>query len=645
MANTSIVLAVLVIASVIHLGTAHAETAVSALTADQANYLAELQSQAREKLLSTSRVWHLLLHYQSNLLGGFASQADGAPFFLASTGRTNPQAELNATLAKFFTDEPVGKTAQQAQCAFPDRYQWLKRQLAFDPARLPERRCERLEHWLAEINPASATFIFASAYMNNPSSMFGHTLLRIDQRGHAPETTILDYVINYAASTDTDNAALYAILGVTGGFKGFFSTTPYYIKIQEYNDMENRDLWEYHLSFDNAQINRMLLHAWALGNTYFNYYYFKENCSYQLLSLLEFADPSLHLTDHFPVWTLPSDTARLIEAQPGLVTSVTFRPSAFNKIQYTLTLLTPDERRLFDQLRDSTAPIQSEAFRRLTVRQQAALLDLASDYVEYRQMADPALHEQLAPRQQTLLAARSELKIPSEPVEIPSTTGPPETGHDSIRMGVASGLQDREFFEEISFRAGYHDLLDNPEGYLSTAQIQVLGLRLRYYNTTRRFRFKDFTLLNILSLSPITGLSAMPSWTINASYGAVKEQSCDNCNAADLGGGAGAAVETARFMPAVLYAFAVLDVNAGNAYEPSYRIGGGGSAGLLADLTQRWKANLTVTYLSYPLGDRSSDFRSSLEQNLTLSRNLALRLDLTRRDAQDEAMLTIHFYF
>jgi hypothetical protein len=645
MANTSIVLAILVLSCALSFGSAHAETAVTALTADQANYLAELESQARVKQLSASRDWRLLLHYHSNLLGGFTSQADGPAFFLAPNGNTNPQAELSATLEKFFSDELVGKTAQQAQCAFPDRYQWLKQQLAFDPARLPERRCERLERWLAEINPASATFIFASAYMNNPSSMFGHTLLRIDQPGQTPETSILAYVINYAASTDTDNAALYAILGVTGGFKGFFSTTPYYIKIQEYNDMENRDLWEYHLSFDNAQINRMLLHAWALGNTYFNYYYFKENCSYQLLSLLEVADPSLHLTDHFPVWTLPSDTARLIAAQPGLVTSVTFRPSAFNKIQYTLTLLTPDERRLFDQLRDSVVPIHSEAFRGLTIRQQAALLDLASDYVEYRQMADPALHEQLAPRQQTLLAARSELKIPSEPVETPPTTGPPETGHDSMRMGVASGLQDREFFEEISFRAGYHDLLDNPEGYLSTAQIQALGLRLRYYNTTRRFRIKDFTLLNILSLSPITVLSAMPSWTINASVGAVKEQSCDNCNAADLGGGAGAAFETSRFVHAVLYALAVLDVNAGNAYEPAYRIGGGGTTGLLVDLASRWKANVTVTYLSYPVGDRSSDFRSSLEQNLTLTRNLALRLDLNRRYAQDEAMLTVHYYF
>lgn len=630
------------------LGASGIAAASPPLPPDQAAYLDGLVSQARVKQLSAARDWHLLLHYQSNLLGGFTSRADGASFFLAPSGKTNPQAELDATLEKFFTDELVGKTAQHAQCAFPDRYQWLKEQLAFDPASLPERRCERLERWLHEINPASATFIFASAYMNNPSSMFGHTLLRIDQPGQTPETGILAYVINYAADADTDNPALYALRGTYGGLKGFFSTTPYYIKIREYSDMENRDLWEYRLSFNEDQIKRLLLHAWALGNTYFNYYYFKENCSYYLLSLLEIADPSLRLTDHFTLWTLPSDTVRLIAAQPGLVTSVTYRPSAFNKLRRELALLHPQERPLFDQFRHDTAPLQLAAYRRLTVRQQAALLDLASDYLEYRLMddpSDPSLRATLAPRQHALLAARSTLKVRSEPVETPPTTGPPETGHASIRAGVASGLQDREFFEEVSVRPGYHDLLDNADGYLSTAQIQVLGLRLRYYNTTHRFRIKEFTLLNILALSPISVLSAVPSWTINASFDAVKEQTCDNCNSVNFNAGPGAAVETVLLVHTVWYAFVTADANAGNAYEHHNRVGGGASAGLLADLTRRWKANLTVTYLSYPLGERSSDFRSSLEQRLTLSRNLALRLDLNRQFAQDEAMLTLHYYF
>src|SRR5439155_965886 len=100
---------------------------------------------------------------------------------------------------------------------------------------------------------------------------------------------------------------------------GYFSTIPYYLKVQEYRDIENRDIWEYRLNFSDGQIRRMLMHAWELGNASFDYYFFKENCSYHLLSLLEVADPSLSLTDRFLFWTVPADTVRLITQQPVLV--------------------------------------------------------------------------------------------------------------------------------------------------------------------------------------------------------------------------------------------------------------------------------------------------------------------------------------
>jgi hypothetical protein len=645
MANTRHVLAILFFAMAIVGAPGDAPGAAPELSPDQQTYLSELVSQARLKQLSTSRNWNLLLHYKPSLLGGVVSQADGPAFFLSPNGKTNPESELETTIEKFFTDEPVGKTAQQAQCAFPARYEWLKKQLHFDPARLPERTCERLERWLDEIDPAGVTLIFPSAYMNNPSSMFGHTLLRIDQRGQTPETRILAYVINYAADVDTDNAFLYGVRGLTGGFKGYFSIMPYYLKVREYSDMDNRDIWEYRLNLNDAQIRRLLLHAWELGNTWFDYYYFKENCSYHLLTLLEIADPSLHLIDHFWVWTIPVNTVRLITEQPGLVADTTFRPSAVGKIQQKRTLLKADERRLLAHLINDSASSRSETFRQLPVQRQSFLLDLASDYVQYREAEHPDKRAALEPQQRALLTARSELKIPSQKVTVPSPTGPPETGHATARAGVGFGLLDNETFEELSVRAGYHDLLDDDRGYLPTAQIEAFGLQLRHYNTTDRNRVKEFTLLNILSLSPIDTLFVSPSWKINASFGAVKEHVCDNCNAVNFNTGAGGAIEMKRPAHTVLYAFAEADANYGNALERNHQIGGGGTVGLLADLTRRWKIQLIATYLSFPLGERDSDFRSSLEQNVTLSKNVALRLELSRRDAQDEAMVTLHYYF
>lgn len=91
---------------------------------------------------------------------------------------------------------------------------------------------------------------------------------------------------------------------------------------------------------------------------------------------------------------------------------------------------------------------------------------------------------------------------------------------------------------------------------------------------------------------------------------------------------------------------AELDANLSQAYAQHHRAGGGGSAGVLADLTERWKVLLSVTYLRFPLGDRSDTFRAAFHQRYTLQKDLAVRLELTHRDPQDnEALLLLHGYF
>jgi hypothetical protein len=74
---------------------------------------------------------------------------------------------------------------------------------------------------------------------------------------------------------------------------------PYYLKVREYSDLENRDIWEYELNLTPEEIDRLLMHAWELGPIHFDYYFFDENCAYHLLGLLEAARPDLTLTEGF----------------------------------------------------------------------------------------------------------------------------------------------------------------------------------------------------------------------------------------------------------------------------------------------------------------------------------------------------------
>jgi hypothetical protein len=87
--------------------------------------LERLIARAHELALAEQREWRLLLHYRENLFGGYTSEQDEAGFFMAPDGKTNPVAEIDATLKQFFSTDLVGRSKQPAQCAFIARYHWL----------------------------------------------------------------------------------------------------------------------------------------------------------------------------------------------------------------------------------------------------------------------------------------------------------------------------------------------------------------------------------------------------------------------------------------------------------------------------------------------------------------------------------------
>jgi hypothetical protein len=616
-------------------------------TADDAipSYLAQLQRQARGLRLAEQREWHLLLHYRADLLGGSTSEQDDPGFFLSPNGKTDPQTELDATLAGFFSDELVGRSKQPAQCAFVARYAWLKGQLGFDEARLKPLTCDRFDGWFAGFDAEAVTLIFPSAYMNNPASMFGHTFLRIDQRGQTPQTRILAYTINFAADVPQGEGLAYPVRGIFGGYSGYFSTIPYYLKVQEYRDIENRDIWEYRLNFDVGQIRRLLMHAWELGNASFDYFFFKENCSYHLLALLEYADPSLHLTEHFRFWTVPADTVRLLAGQPGLVHDIAFRPSRVTVIRRKRERLSASEQRVVKRLvRDASAG-QSAEVKSLPLARQAFLLDVASDYVRYKGDRDEDHAADYRAHNRQLLTTRSQLRIPSEDLAIRPFSLQPESGHRTSRASLGGGWRNNDTFEEITVRAAYHDLLDPEPGYTPDAQIEVGSLSLRHYNRAEQTRVERATLINVLSLSPIDGLFRAPSWKLNLGMQTITHRGCELCSNWSANGGIGASAETHLLRREVFFAFAEVEGSYSRAYDERHRVGGGASVGFYADLTERWRLLASTGYLRYALGDQSDDMRWSVGQRYSLAQNWALRLEYSHRDHDNDVLFTVQAFF
>jgi len=613
---------------------------------DQEGYLSDLISTAQMQRLSEQRYWHLLLHYKRMIYGSYESEEDGPDFFNSPAGKTNPEAELIATLTSFFAspdDLEPGK--EHPQCVFPARYKWLKSRLEFDPSRLPEQRCDRLDNWLAEVNPSRITLVFASSYLNNPASMFGHTFLRIDKKREGPQQKLLDYGVNYAANPDTGNPLIYTYKGLIGGFKGTFSVFPYYVKVQEYNNLESRDLWEYELNFNDDQMNYFMLHLWELGGNYFDYYYFQENCSYQILSLLEVADPNLHLTDAFVFQVIPGDTVKELTRYPGLISREVYRPSLLSQMNEKRIRMSDHETALFYQLVDDPNVIEKDEFLELRVPEKVMILDAYLDYAQYRDLKRTNSATAIDPTTRRILLVRSQLDYRGDAQEAIRFSSPPELGHGSARVGLGFGRNGQEMYEEFSIRPAYHDLLADDDGYAKGSQILFLDLTARYYNETQKTKIDSFKIIDIVSLAPYDPLFKKKSWALSFNLENLRDLDCGYCDSFNNKYGLGLSYRPDYFSPFLFYGLANVELQLSSHLDRDYRLGGGGTVGALLDVLPRWRFQVTGNYMSFPLGNESHFYKVEASPRFAVSQNLDIRANWNVVNSRQEWSFGLNYYF
>lgn len=621
-------------------------------------YLRQLVERAEHLDLAGSRQWRALLYY-SPTITGWESRADDPEFFFAENGKTDPDAELAATLRAFFSEsaphQPVGEGEegeQHPQCAFPARYAWLKQRLGFDPERLPERPCPRFDWWRGQLDADGVTLVFPAAYLNNPSSLFGHTLLRLDRADQTPDTRLLAYAVNYAAHTGDDGGMMFAVKGLTGFYPGFYSIAPYYEKIKYYSDLENRDVWEYELNLKPAEVARIVRHVWELRNVHFDYYFFDENCASQLLSLLETARPSLDLVNvgRFDYWSIPADTVRAVEAVPGLVGGIAYRPSLETKLVHRARRLSSSRRPLAKAMALGKMEADAPAVTELPPRTRARTLELAYTYLRYLKTGGEISRQGAAGRGRRLLVARSRLDVPKLGQGPKRPAVRPDQGHRSARLAATVGVRDGYGYQELRLRPAYHNLMDPGGGYVEGAQISLFDTVVRRYQRGESVELQGMRVVDILSLSPRDRFRKPISWKINT---AVDRYPADAEGDPDTrpwrwrtNGGAGLTWDLGGW--GLAYAFAEATADVSGALEPEAALGAGPALGVVLDPLPRWRLHLRGSGQRFGLGHPFTEAEVRLDQRLRLSRNHALRLSVSRRHLFDtdwnEGRLAWHWY-
>ncbi len=455
--------------------------------------------QASDIQLAKQPAWLNLLHYKSTLFGDYKSQVDDPDFFLAENGRLDAKAELEADLRGFFSH----KTSAHPRCMFPARFYWLNKQLNFNE-KLPLIECQPFIEWQQQINAVGITLLYPGMHMDSLALLFGHTLIRFDR----PDDDLKNsYTLSYAAPyAESDSVLAYSWKGITGAYPGKFYLRKYTTIMHEYNEIEQRDIWEYKLNLNQQEIEQFLRHYWEVRNRHFNYYFFRENCSFRLLALLDVARENINMSqDAHQFYAIPIDTVRDVEAA-GLIEDRKYRPSAHNRVQQ----MTEQAGQYVVQAANEIAKnklVDGDNMKIFSMDKQAQILQLAEEYTKQ----DKTLSIEKSDLQINILSARSHLALGTNDSAYMFNAIAPEKSHLSARWKLSAGhfkvndfslnQDSTDKFYDIEFRPAFHDLLDPPAGFIQGSEISVLEARLRWISNKEKLSINR---LNVFSLQAIT---------------------------------------------------------------------------------------------------------------------------------------------
>ncbi|HEX8595857.1 MAG TPA: DUF4105 domain-containing protein [Pseudomonas sp.] len=590
----------------------------------------------RLQQLANEPFWISLGHYETAKLGGWRSYVDDPKFFLAANGAHDPKAELSATLDAIHAPASAGE--KHAQCVYPARTRWLRDQLHLTD--LPVVDCKEFKQWFKDVAPDSAVLIFPAAYLNSPSSMFGHTLLRIDQADvQTNHTALLSYAINFGAYIEgMDNSILYAWKGLAGGYPGLFALVPYQEKLSEYRSLENRDLWEYRLNLTPQETGRMVEHVWELKQIRFGYFFFDENCSYRLLELLQVARPGLKLTEQFPLTAIPTDTVKAVKAA-GLVEKIDYRPSRERELLERAKPLNSDEQQWVLKVSADQKQMQTADYLAQPKERRALIQDAAYRLERYRANGLERDSER-SQRSFELLRAINQNPPPALDIARP---GLPEDGHQSRTWQIGAGTRDDKAFAEYGLRMAYHDLNDNAYGFPLGAQIEILQLKLRQYEGNH-WQLQQLDLATIRSLTPRNELLQPWSWQVAGGLERVLGKHGDETLVSHVNGGAGGTWQLGEDV--LGFALGTVRVEHNNDFAEFVSPAAGFNTGVL------WRnplGNLSLETKGDYFTNGEVRRNISLNQQWELSRNLGLRLSAQREfsqlaSPQNEVMLEVKWY-
>lgn len=454
-------------------------------------------------LLADDLAWKKLLLYQRD--GRTRSLIDkDSKYFRSKNGFKNHKEEYEASLKMFLNPENVISQGQgHPQCLYPYRFKYLSQRTGL---RFLKVECPALEEWKNKLKTEKVTIVYASQFVSNPASVMGHTFLKFSD---SSVTDFLDITVGYAANVDDkDNAFRYAYKGLTGKYNGRIFDNPYYEKVHEYSNMEQRDIWEYDLNLSIDQIDNFLNLLWELKSTSkFEYYFLDENCSFMLLAFIEAVLPESDLTSGLGFYIPPYMTLKRLK-EAGLIARESFRPSLRTKMLAEYESLSENDKK--------SLPRDFRNFK-ISPGKSADYYDAyitATLYEKHRN--EGVISEKRAKVFKEALVSRSQLGQKAGPI-IPRPDSVLDAHNPKfIEYGV--GNTSIGSYQNLKFRPGIHTINDLSVGFLPNSSFNFLETQGRYYKEERKAKISNLVLFELQSTNILHRMDPKLSWKVKSQY-------------------------------------------------------------------------------------------------------------------------------
>lgn len=456
-----------------------------------------IASQGSVHALSQHPQWKALLH----IFNDDYEIAD-PHFFLGASSTSTPDQEFHLVL------EALKARDTNKICRFPARSLWVQESLKLPP--FDFNACSELAEFKEKAPAESVAFVFASENISQPTSIMGHSFLKI--AGKNNKGIQVEHAISFFTEIEDANFFRLAFESIVTGKKGYYTLTPYHDYKVNYIFGEQRSLWEKYLKLSPMNQQLLQFHLFELKGIEFEYFFHSYNCSTLDYNIIAILFPEIQ--KQRGLWVTPKDVYKAIDSKDYIETTIML-PSSKWRLKALEEALQPSNQIV--SLFENGAP-ENILDQYKDTDQQFLALELAAAVNDFRFESSKTEEKVWSQRYDELKTAKRQLR-PDGIVDLSSYKNPGRSPQDSYlylsSTQESSLTEPQRSFVTLGFVPASHPYMGDNSQYLSESELKVGQIS---FDVGEKISLNSLILFSASALQPSTALYRPLSGGIKAGY-------------------------------------------------------------------------------------------------------------------------------